>query len=458
MKERQKVPLAAGVYLLIAIALCGVRPLWLDEILQLIDTRDGSPTEIIRRLPANHPGGAPLGYLTQNAVLAVTGYSLRAARLPSAIFAAVAVLVVCLLASELGVRRSWLASILFAVFPLTLRYATEGRMYAEALLFSTVATLLYLKLARRQTWGIAAVYAVTLTAAAYTQPYSASVGAAHVLWSIGMRERRTALLGGTALAAAVGAFLPWYLWSREAWSAAAAAYEFQFSLRTPLMIFREMAGAGYCGSGLLLILCVLGVMNGSNRRREHWFLFLMFVVPIAAALIANALFGYFIATRQYLWVLPALAVLAAGAMERNGRRGTMLGVLLIGVCLVQSARYFNGPREDWEAAAHAISRHVKLYGACIAVAPPADLRLYRFFQPELGRSKCDPAEVVLAVTPYTSAEDRAREVVRWTAEGYWNVSEMQVGRSLLLRFRRRPQVREGPQLWNQCSWIRMSLK
>src|SRR5207248_910246 len=133
--------IVASVFFLIAISLSGVLPLWLDEIQQLMETRDETAAAMI----ANpiQPGSAPLGYLVQHAMLRVTGYSVRRSRLPSVIFGAGAVFIVTLLGAELGFKQSWRGAAIFAAFPMTLRYATESRIYCQGLFFSVVATLLY---------------------------------------------------------------------------------------------------------------------------------------------------------------------------------------------------------------------------------------------------------------------------------------------------------------------------
>src|ERR1051326_3912286 len=128
---RQGLGAGLGV-MLVALGLAAILPLWLDEVLQLIETHTGSAAEMLARLPRN-PGAAPLGYLIQRASLDVTGYSVRRARLPSAIFGGGAVLLVALLAAGLGLRRPWVAAAMLAAFPLTLRYSTESRVYIEAL-------------------------------------------------------------------------------------------------------------------------------------------------------------------------------------------------------------------------------------------------------------------------------------------------------------------------------------
>ena len=131
----------AAVFFCAAIALSGVLPLWLDEVIQLRETRNTTPAQLMASLPGQ-PGAAPLGYLTQQAALRTTGFSVRWARFPSAVFAAGTVLLVAVIGGEL-------AAVLFALFPLTLRYACESRVYSEALFFSTLSTLLFSRIIKR---------------------------------------------------------------------------------------------------------------------------------------------------------------------------------------------------------------------------------------------------------------------------------------------------------------------
>jgi uncharacterized membrane protein len=215
--------------------------LWLDEILQLQYTRDSSPGQLVTHLRAN-PGASPLGYLTQQIPLKIFGYSVRSARLSAAIFGGAALVTTILVAGELGLSAGWTGWI-FAALPLNVRYATEARMYSQALFFSVLATLLYVRMTKKPGWKRAAIYGFTIATAAYTQPYSVSVGMAHILWSIAYRERKSALFGGVAFVTAVLAFLPWYFWSKDLWRTGITPDQhFSASLKTPLMFFRELAG------------------------------------------------------------------------------------------------------------------------------------------------------------------------------------------------------------------------
>jgi hypothetical protein len=224
---------------------------------------------------------------------------------------------------------------------------------------------------------------LALTAAAYTQPYSASVGFAHVLWSVVCRNRKTAILGGTSLGVTIMAFLPWYLWSKDRWAAGMGpdAFHFAASMKTPLMLFRELAGAGYWGSGLLVMLCTVAIAGRSFAHRTRVLLVLLIAVPLVSVFASDAVFGYFLAARQFFWVLPAVAVLAAG-FQRRTHAGFVLLALLSAVSMRQSIRFFTAPHENWQAAGDAIHEKVRS-GACLVVAPPEQAYLYEFFQPLL---------------------------------------------------------------------------
>lgn len=429
--------LTGALFLVAALLLIEARPLWLDEILQLIDTTQPSPVELISRLPGHHSGSAPLGYLVQQATLKVTGYSVGRARLAEALFGAAAVFTVALLAAELRLEWSWLGAALFAIFPIVLRYATEARMYSQALFLSTLATLIYLRLAKRPAWSTAAVYGLAIAAAAYTQPYAASVGLAHLIWSLIYRERKPALLGGAAFALALAAFLPWYLWAKASWVAdiAHGGLRFSASVKTPLMLFRELAGVGYWGSGLILVMCIAGFAGLRRAPRTRTLLALLIAVPAISIFTADAWFDYFLAARQFIWVLPAVAMLAAASVEWRPRVGFALAAILALLCVRYSVLFFTTPREDWQAAANAIEEQVR-QGACLTVAPAESTALYEFFRPELRRARCTAPRMLLVITPYTTSDQRLAAVAALTADHFRQEGESVAGKSRIISFRR----------------------
>jgi mannosyltransferase len=428
--------LTAAIFLAIAIPVSAIRPLWLDEILQLMETRQPSPIRIIMDM-RQIPGAAPLGYLLQQEFLTIAGYSMVLARLPSALFAAAAVFLVALLGTQFGLRRGWLAGAIFGLFPLTLRYAAESRVYSQALFLSVLATYLYLRLAERPRRAVAALYWLALTAAVYTQPYSVCVGLAHLLCSVICHARRTSLLCGSAVALAMLAFLPWLWWVRDGWitTASHGAFHFSVSVKTPLMLFREVAGAGYWGSGLLLLLCAGALTGGRPRTRDRILpLVLIATVPLSV-LSADAGLGYFIAARQFIWLLPAVAILAAAAIESYPRIGLALTIMLAIVCIRQSIVFFRSPGEDWQMAANVLADQVRS-GNCLTVAPPEHAPFYEFFHPDLRTAPCSARSIVLAITPAATSTQRRIAITELISAGYQASNARMVGRSEIVLFHR----------------------
>jgi hypothetical protein len=213
------------------------------------------------------------------------------------------------------------------------------------------------------------------------------------------------------------------------------ALHFSATLRTPLMLFRELAGAGYWGSALLLILCVIAILSGLPSPGTQSLLILLIAVPMLAILAADLVFNYFIAARQFIWVLPAVALLAAGAVERHPRCGLALAAGFCFVGLMQSAKYFTAPHEDFQLAAGEL-RKKSQQGLCVAVAPKELSRLYEFFEPNVAPIPCDMPRLVLAVTPYTSEKDQTSAVDELLARGYKKEREEQLGGSSLVFFHR----------------------
>jgi hypothetical protein len=444
-----------AVYATAVAAVLPARPLWMDEVIQLWVSRLPSAGEVIAAVPTS-AGAVPLGILAQHYVIELAGLSEVTARLVAALFGIASVFVTGLIAWRLGLRRPWIAAALFALFPLTLRYSAEGRVYSQGVFFSALATLVFVRLVGRTPWSArdpqvpqrptgasaagkgarptAVTYAAIVAACAYSQPLSMVVAGAHCGWAALERKWRLAVWSAGAAAAAGLLFLPWALWARAGWKASAiyAETHFVFTAKTPLMLFRELCGAGYWGSGLLLILAVVAVRR--VERPVVVFLGLLIAVPLAAGLAADAASNYFIAIRQFLWVLPAIAILAAFGVERGGRTGVLLAALLAAGCAWSSVRYFTAPAEDWQAAAGVLRTEMRA-GACVSVTPVKFSHLYRFFAPELKTGEgC--AKVAAAVAPYARAEDREGLLQRMAGAGYSLVRTERAGGSTVFVFRR----------------------
>ena len=266
------------------------------------------------------------------------------------------------------------------------------------------------------------------------------MGLAHLLWSCIGRTGKTIILSGTALVLATIAFLPWFWWSLHGWRASVeiASVHFSISAKTPLMLFRELAGAGYWGSGLLLILCVVARRTEQLRKDIGILLLLLIATVIGGALAGDAWFGYYIAARQFLWLLPAVAILTAAAIEACPRAGTLTAALLVIVCVRQSALFFIAPGEDWQKAADVLADKAG-HGECLAVAPPEHAPLYTFFHPKLRNERCRAASrIMLAITPAATSAVGASAISKLIASGYYRANEETVGRSRIVYFHHIP--------------------
>jgi hypothetical protein len=241
----------------------------------------------------------------------------------------------------------------------------------------------------------------------YAQPYVAFVAIAHVLWSWRQVSFKF-VLAGVALAAAL--FLPWYLYARDFWihAVSEAGYQSSLNWKTPLMILRELSGGGYLLTLALVALAICGYCYTSMASPSKRLLLLWAVVPIPLVLAANALFHYFFAIRQLLFIVPPLCILAAeglGALQKGWRTCVAAGLLL--AAGVYDVRWFTNAKEDWSLAA-AAAQNLARPDTCALIIPDHAANLYRLYQPDLpacsGPSSGIPS--VVLVSPYATPAER----------------------------------------------------
>lgn len=406
--------LLLAVFFAALTAVLGWPNLWLDEVLQLVGTLRTSFAQMLAWV-ATQPGGGPLGYLVQWAALAALGFSNFTARLPALAAAALAGVLTARLARRCGLADPWTAALVLALLPIHVRYAIEARPYSLALAWSVLATLLFLRLSETPSAPRATLYALSLAACLYTQPFSAFVAGGHLLWAILTGRRRKVLLLGLAACAAAGlVFLPWFLHARAAWQQSIGGSGFVFHggwISTPLLLLREITGAGYAGAAILASAAFFGA-----RRLDPGVRLLLLAtaaVPVAAGLLADYWFGYFLAIRQFLWIVPPLAILgAAGFGERR-----WVGAAAAVFALAYDARVIARPRENWPEAARAAAS-LATGTQCIVFVPPDTHLVYNVFAPGIGRRACrefPSGPLLRATVPQATAEEKARAALPgWT--------------------------------------------
>jgi hypothetical protein len=146
-----------------------------------------------------------------------------------------------------------------------------------------------------------------------------------------------------------------------------------------------------------------------------WLLY--FVLPIFCAVAADAWFGYFLAIRQVIFVLPPLALLLTAGVEALPRRpaACLMAALLI-TLVIGNISFFRRPREDWRAAAVILANE-----RCVVYSPPDSRNLYAFFVADLANRECTPgrqSRVALAVSPYEAKNSVAERQRQLTESGY----------------------------------------
>ena len=435
LRSRGALYVFLGLYAVTLILLIPTKPLWVDEIIALHGVRNADLRGVLAFVPGN-AGGVPLGYLVDFWMIRVFGYSEFVVRLPSALFTVLTCLAVYILAWQAKFRAPLLAAGLYAVSPLTMRYALEARPYAQAACWSAFSTVVFLSLVRKPTPGRAARYAALVALGLFTQPYSIFVPVAHLMWlALFRRDWRALWFAGTAVAAASLAFLPWYFKAHSAWQGALnSGVRFIVTGKDLLVIPHELMGTGYAGAALtaMAILVVLGWSPWKKEEKIFWVLCM--ATPIILASAADSYFGYFLASRQMIFALVAISILIAACAEVR-TWSWVLPLVLLGAAIYEDTRWIRRPGEGWQAAAS------QLEGADCSLFVPAGARtMYDFFKPQLR--VCDEntltafGTVALALSPdqYESAYADARR--KLNQAGFRKVADLRAADPRVELYRR----------------------
>lgn len=415
-RPHRAILLSSLLYLSALSILAWCRPLWLDELLQLQAARGTSLMEVLRNL-STFPAGVPFAYLLEHIVQSIGGSSSLVIRAPSIIAGMLTVLSLRSLANALTSYCSPLPYVLLAVLPLQIRYASEARPYELALAASVVSTLLLHRLYNRITVVRIILYIASSTICLYTQPYAFFVCVAHV---IGVclrvnRDRRRLMIAVTGSVSLSGIlFLPWYLYAHSTWANVVheAAYGTVSSKTLPLLV-RELTGGGYLLSVPFLILAIIGYRSSRLSPENRRLLLYCSIIPAILALAGDAFFGYFVAIRQVLFILPPLCVLSAEGVSVIYSKNRMLAAaiawaLLAGSCF-STVHFATSQSENWKAAATVGEQSVPP-GGCLQFVPPDSQALFQLVSPGLHKLSCTNDSTlrfsVVLVSPYATRAAR----------------------------------------------------
>ncbi|HEX5430470.1 MAG TPA: glycosyltransferase family 39 protein [Bryobacteraceae bacterium] len=420
---------------MILLSAMGLTPLWLDEVLQLANTRGTSLHELIRWIELN-AGAVPLPYLFQNAVVNALGTSAFAARIPAALCSALSGIVFAMLCPQFLKRGRAIAIAAFLVLPLQFRYGLEARGYSQGLLFCLISLWLFLRLSERPSTRLAVLYGISVALGLYSQPLTLFPALAQVL-AANRRARWPACL---ALGAAGVSFLPWYFAQRTAQVQYAAAVSkptafFSIHQIAPGVLLHDLSGGGYICTIAILLLALWGAFQ-KNRL-----LLVTVGVSILGPILMDAAFHYFFAERQLLFAMPALVLLAwqGEAGKPASYVWFLLAALFFGSALVKDFRLATVPKDGLAATADAIA--ARIHGdSCLITAPREQASLYVFFRPELQEKICGvnpAAPAILAVASSYSTPAEKRALLDSLASGYEQKTAVAIGQSEIWTYRHR---------------------
>jgi len=436
------VPILIAVYAALVFAVLGITPLWLDELAQLAVGRE-SVTALLRWVQIV-PGGSPLPYLAQRAIVDLFGTSAYVARVPAAVCSVAGAGVFAALCGRFGIRSAGWATALFLALPLQFRYALEARGYSQGLLCALASLLLFLRARERGTAGAAAFYGASVALGLYSHPLTILPVFGGLIWTIGERDvsprTKRLLLGAAAIG--VLTYVPWYVLQRQALEAFASMALYFFSWRevTPLEFLHELSGGGYVCSAALLAGAAVGLAKAPDRR----LLACVALAALAGPILVDALVNYFFAARQLLFAAPALALCAAFGVERlrEGRRrwaGYAVLLAFFAAAAVSDYRLATVPKDSFGAQSSVLAAHLPA-DACVAVAPPNHVFYYLVLWPERVRKVCaeppSAPRVIAVMSPYSTARERS-QLSNLLDRSYDKAGVLQSGSGEIVEYRRR---------------------
>jgi 4-amino-4-deoxy-L-arabinose transferase-like glycosyltransferase len=437
-------------YGIIVLACLSLRPLWLDEVLQLTGTTASSVAALLRWIPYNI-GASPLGYLVQRPLVLAAGPSPFWARLPAALFSVAGCAAMVGFCRTLDLpRRAWLFSLLiFAIVPSQFRYAIEGRPYSQALCLSVLSMVVLFKLFKAPGVSKFVIFILVNLAALYTQPYSALPGIGMTIWALCTRKqgdrRRVAVGAALCLIVSVALYLPWYRYSWPTWNAGeqnSAIPQFHWTAGLAQDVFKSLSGSSFLSSFLLLALVIVGVMTSLLSRELRLLLIWSAAFVVGSVLLADAWKGYFFAARQILFAAPLLVVLAGVGLwqcfEKSRGAATVLLIALCVLFIKSDVSIAATNTENWEAAANALER-TSDQGYCLKFAAEhlGGAALYAVYVPGLSSRVCgslqEESKVAVVWHRYLSPADVSVAEDQVRAAGFRPVQHLTIGGTTIQR-------------------------
>jgi hypothetical protein len=398
---------AYGLLLLVAVL---ALPLRIEELLQLLASRQGSISGFLMWIP-KAPGSAPLSYFVQFPFVFAMGVSRLGVRLPSLLFALGSCFLFLRLAKTVQIRSSYIALAVFLLLPAHYRLATDGRPFEQALFLLLLATLFFLRLLRTPTLETVLWYGGALTLCLYTArlSYLPAIGYLLFLFAFVNRahERRVIWYALPATAIPVLLFIPYFLWARPLvspdWLTEPAGPGTPSSVY--LQALENFAGGGLLGYALSVLLLV-GLFVGAwglfrlsppgmparitpPRSIAIFSLFGGAVGTLAAVLVIDVWNRYPFHGSQALGAVPGAIISMAEAIERLApRQKRVLWGSLIVLCLLADVRYVLTTTEDLRSETALVRPLLRGDSCVVFVSERLSKNLFLLFDPGLESREC----------------------------------------------------------------------
>lgn len=254
----------------------------------------------------------------------LAGTGTAALRLPSLLACVLATVAVTAVGRRLGGDLAGLlGGLIFAVLPVTSRYAQEARPYAFSMLFAAVALWALLRLLDRQSAGRAVTYAAATALAGLAHPLSGMLMLAGHAVAIAWRQLVTRPGGwrtswwwlGAAVAGAVPGLVLLVIGNRQRGQVSWIALANQDALQgLPQNVFVSAAVGG-----MVLALAAVGVRGGEPERVATAAGFVPPALLLAVGTVVPVWVGRYVMVA--VPVLSALAAAGALSRAREPRRG-----------------------------------------------------------------------------------------------------------------------------------------
>jgi mannosyltransferase len=386
-RPRSELMIVAGLCLVAAILIVpslGDRSLWLDEAYSLQIARLSGPQfwDALR-----HEPNMPLFYLLLHWVTPLTAadpmlraISATAAILAVAVFYAMARL-------SLSVAGAAVATALFAINPLLVRYGQEARGYALSMLFAITASYLLLVALRSRRIWLWPLYGVVIAAAIYSQLAAILVLAAHAVTVILSRKRTSPWAAGAAITVVV-LLVPLGLLFAERgdYSLDFAAENAVGRLFTLLRAALPPPGVAVLALSILVVPvgCAVLLLRKRLVSDESRLALFWLTVPFWLAALYSLVQQPVFVVRYFVTSVPAVVLLVAIALSQVRAPAVRASVLAAAVALslaglVHWYAFGAGEAEEWREAAGYVAAHADSRDGILFFAPKTRLAFENYF-------------------------------------------------------------------------------